>query len=129
MAVTIAGCEKAKAVAKASYQHAKMAIANNWLLAKAKARLAVKRIRLAAHVLVLLTCRAQKLLWKYRKPVLLASAACAVIGLSLYFAGPYLIALATGAFCGGAAGAAAVWLPMFERWIPQRRMIAEPLNT
>jgi len=119
-AMANAGCKKVKTIAKASFQHAKMAVASNWLLAKARARVALKCVRLAVRVLVLLARKAKKLLWHYRKPVLVAAVVGAVIGLCSYFAGPYAVALLAGASCGGAAGAVADSLTWFEWLTPGR---------
>ena len=120
-----AGCIKAKAAAKVSRSRAKVAIASNWLFAQAKVRIAVKRFRLVVRVLTLLARKAKRLLWQFRKPVLLAAGVGAVVGLGCYFAGPYMVALVAGASCGGVAGAVAEWLPRIDRIIARRRMMAE----
>jgi|SRR5579864_3625614 len=124
---TKSGCHVARASAIAGYQRAKTAVANYWLFAKAKARAAVKHVRLATKVLILLARKTKKLLWHYRKPVLLVVGTGAVIGLSCYFAGPYLVALATAVCCGGLAGAAGDSLPQVERIIPYRRMLSRSI--
>ena|SRR5579864_552360 len=125
-AVAKAGCKQAIAVANASYIRARAGVANTRVIAQAKVRAAVKRVRLAVPVLIFLAHRAKNLAWQYRKPVLLAAGVGAVIGLCCYFAGPWTAALAAGMSCGGVAAAASEWLPRFERLIPQRRMMAEP---
>jgi hypothetical protein len=124
-----AGCQKAKVIARASYERARTVAVNGVRIARAKARIAVKRVRLAVRVLGLLVSKVKKLSWQFRKPVLVAAAAGALIGLCCYFAGPYMVALVAGASCGGVAGAAAEWLPRIDRIIARRRMTAESVAT
>jgi hypothetical protein len=127
-AVAKAGCQKTKAIAKASCQRARTVAVNGVVLARAKARIALKRVRLAVRVFAILARKAKKLFWEFRKPALVAAGIGAAIGLRCYFAGPYLVAMVARASCGGVAGAAAEWLPKIERLIPPRFAASKPAS-
>jgi hypothetical protein len=117
-----AGCTKAKTAGKAGCKRAKAVIVKCVRFLQAKVQSAIKRIRLAIPVLILLARKAKALLWQYRKQSLVAAGAGLMMGLCCYLAGPFAASLTAGVSSGSIAGALAEFLPTVSRLIPHRRL-------
>jgi len=117
-----AGGNRAKTVVKACYNRTSAITASGVRLAQTNVQLAMKWVRVAMRLSLLLVRQLKGLVWRFRMPLLLAAGVGVVIGLCCNFATAFLAALAAGVSCGGVAGTAARRFPSIEQILRKRRL-------